>query len=216
VSDAEVIYVFDAYCGWCYGFGPTLRRFSEATRDRAPVRVVSGGLFTGTRRQAIGRYGFMADANARITELTGVQFGGGYERARAEGTLVLDSEAAAAGYAALRAQDPGRGVELADAVQRAFFVDGSSLSDPDTFRTIAVAKGLSPALVPRALNTPAALAAARVDFAMAHRLGVDAFPALLVRRGDRLWRLPGVGTPPQVLTRRLADVLGETDPVAPS
>jgi hypothetical protein len=40
-------------------------------------------------------------------------------------------------FAALRAAAPGRAVELAVTLQRAFYVDGHALSTSDTYREIA-------------------------------------------------------------------------------
>ena len=43
------VYVFDAYCGWSYGFAPTLAEIVRR-HPELDVEVVSGGLFTGPRR----------------------------------------------------------------------------------------------------------------------------------------------------------------------
>src|SRR5689334_21940938 len=114
----EVVYVFDGYCGWCYGFDETLLEFWRANRDRVPFRVISGGLFVGTRKPALRSLGFIREANKRVTEYTGAQFGPAFDALLDDGSLILDSEAAAAGFAALRAQAPERAVELAAAMQR--------------------------------------------------------------------------------------------------
>ena len=134
----KLVYVFDAYCGWSHGFSSTLREVTDR-HPELPVEVVSGGLFTGARRVPIREFGYVAGANAKIHELTGAEFGDGYERLIADGSFVMDSTAAARGVAALRQVAPHRAVELAMAVQRAFYVDGLSLSAADTYRTVAAA-----------------------------------------------------------------------------
>lgn len=48
-NEAYVLYVGDAYCGWCYGFGPRLHEVEAANRGRIAFRVISGGLFVGDR-----------------------------------------------------------------------------------------------------------------------------------------------------------------------
>lgn len=151
----NLVYVFDAYCGWSYGFAPTL---AEVTlrHPGLPVEVVSGGLFTGPRAVPIREFGYVQGANTKIGELTGVEFGAGYERLIADGSFVMDSLDAARGMAALRQAAPDRAVELAIAVQAAFYQDGLSLSDPGTFTRIAAAAGLDPLEVGAALAAPAA------------------------------------------------------------
>lgn len=180
----KLVYAFDAYCGWSYGFAPTL---AEVVR-RHPgldLEVISGGLFTGPRRVPIREFGYVQGANAKISELTGVTFGPGYERLIADGSFVMDSEAAARGVVALRQAAPDRVVELVAALQRAFYVDGRSLSDPATYRSVARAAGLDPDTVATAFVAPGPAAAAKSDFARAAGLGVHSYPTLLAVEDGR-------------------------------
>ncbi|PZF90644.1 DsbA family protein [Micromonospora deserti] len=181
----KLCYVFDAYCGWSHGFSTTLSQVAARHPD-LPVEVVSGGLFTGARRQPIRAFGYVQNANAKISERTGAEFGDGYQRLIADGSFVMDSEAAARGMAALRQAAPDRAVELAVALQRAFFVGGHSLSTSDTYRRVAQAAGLDADAVVAAFQAPAAQAAAKADFRRAAELGVDAYPTLLAIVGDRV------------------------------
>ena len=153
----KLLYVLDAYCGWSHGFSPTIIEIARRNPD-LPVDVVSGGMFTGERRVPIRELGFIGGANARITSLTGAEFGDGYQRLIDDGSFVLDSEAAARGVAALRQAAPERAVELAVAAQRAFFIDGHSLSAPATYRKIAEAAGLDADAVVAAFQAPEAQA----------------------------------------------------------
>ncbi len=180
----KLVYVFDAYCGWSYGFAPTLAEVTRRHPD-LPVEVVSGGLFTGERAVPIREFGYVQGANAKISELTGVGFGTGYGRLIADGSFVMDSLDAARGMAVLRQAAPERAVELAMAVQAAFYQDGLSLSDPDTFTGIAAAAGLDTPEAGAALTAPAARLAAEADFRQAAALGAQAYPTLLAQDGDR-------------------------------
>ena len=80
-------YVFDAYCGWSHGFSGTVLEVA-ARHPGLRVEVVSGGLFTGGRRVPIGSFGYIGGANAKISELTGAEFGEAYERLIADGSFV--------------------------------------------------------------------------------------------------------------------------------
>ncbi|MDP4510683.1 DsbA family protein [Nonomuraea turcica] len=180
----KLVYVFDAYCGWSHGFSRTLREVAAKHPD-LPVEVLSGGLFTGARRVPIREFGYVKGANAKINELTGAEFGEGYERLIADGSFVMDSEAAARGMAALRQNAPERAAELAVALQHAFYVDGQSLSEPATYRQVAEEARLDAGAVIAAFRSPAAQAAAEADFHRTAELGVDAFPTLLAVDGDR-------------------------------
>lgn len=174
----RLVYVFDAYCGWSHGFSGTLREVAARHPD-LPVEVVSGGLFTGPRRAPISGFGFVSGANAKIHEATGAEFGDAYERLIADGSFVMDSEDAARGFAVLRQAAPDRAVELAIALQRAFYVDGLSLSDPGTYRQVAENAGLEAAAIVAAFEAPRSRAAAEADFRRAAELGVTGFPTLV-------------------------------------
>ncbi|PPS70998.1 MULTISPECIES: DsbA family protein [Streptomyces] len=181
----KLIYVFDAYCGWSHGFSRALREVASR-HPELDVDVVSGGLFTGPRRVPIRQFGYVQGANAKIAELTGAEFGEAYDRLIADGSFVMDSEAAARGVAALRQVAPAREVELATALQRAFYVDGRSLSDPATYRKVAEEAGLDADAVIAAFEAPPAQEAAQADFRRAAALGVTGFPTLLAVDGDRV------------------------------
>jgi putative protein-disulfide isomerase len=195
----QLVYVFDAYCGWSHGFSGTLLEIA-ARRPDLPIEVVSGGLFRGSRRVPIAQFGYVQGANARITELTGAEFGDPYQRLIADGSFVMDSEAAARGFAALREAAPDRAVELAVALQRAFYVDGRSLSDEATYRAVARAAGLP------GFPGPAGATAAQADFDRAAALGVTGFPTLLAVEGGAVTVLAiGQATADEV-TNRLSEV----------
>ncbi|MGP4043793.1 DsbA family protein [Streptomyces sp. 2A115] len=179
----KLVYVFDAYCGWSHGFSGTLREITSRHPD-LPVEVISGGLFTGPRRVPIREFGYVQGANTKIAELTGATFGQAYEKLIADGSFVMDSEAAARGVAALRQVAPDRAVELAAVLQHAFYVDGRSLSEVATYRTVAQSAGLDADAVVAAFEAPEAQTAAHADFRRAAQLGVTGFPTLLAVDGD--------------------------------
>ena len=187
----SLTYVFDAYCGWCHGFGPALRELVAARADRVEVEVISGGLFLGGNRAPLGAMPHVAQANRRITDLTGATFGDGYRRLAEDGSFIMDSEAAAVGFAALRSQDPERALVLAGAMQHAFYVDGRSLSDASTYRRIAETNGLDPDAVLARRDSADAAVSAAADFARARDLGVASFPTLLVHTPTGVARLGG-------------------------
>lgn len=189
----RLAYVFDPYCGWSYGFSLTMEAFAERHPD-IEVETVVGGLFLDENRPRLGDLAYVPAANAHLARLTGAPFGEGYQATLEDGSLVLDSGLAGAGFAALRAQAPARAVAVAGAVMRAFFEEGRSLNEAATFRGLAARLGLDPARTPDPLDGHAAAA----DVARAWRLGVRAFPTVLAE-----------GAPPRVLARGYAplDVL---------
>jgi putative protein-disulfide isomerase len=199
----QLVYAFDAYCGWSHGFSPTLLEVISRHPD-LPVEVISGGLFTGSRRVPIREFGYVQAANAQIAELTGAQFGEGYDRLIADGSFVMDSEAAARGVAALRRAAPDRMAELAGTLQRAFYVDGLSLSESSTYRNVAAEAGLDADAVVAAFEAPEADDAAADDFRRCAELGVTGFPTLLAVDGEQVAVLASGHATADEVDRRLA------------
>lgn len=202
-----VVYVMDAYCGWCWGFAPRLAEFAAANRHRIAFSAVSGGLFTGERAAPLAAYPHIPEANARIARLTGAPFGAAYQQQLRQGTLVMDSTDAAAGLAALRAEQPGRAIHWAHRLQEAFYQDGLSLSQPSTIAGIAARDGLDADAVLARLADGSARAQALADFALARRLGATSYPTLLLVDGPAVHPLPATGTALEALNQRLDELL---------
>jgi putative protein-disulfide isomerase len=195
----KLVYVFDAYCGWSHAFSGTLKAVT-ARHPELPVEVISGGLFTGERRVPIREFGFIKGANVQVTALTGATFGEAFNALLDEGTFVMDSEAAGRGLAALRQAAPERAAELAIAMQQAFFHHGSSLSDPETYRTIAKDFDLDADAVVAAFENTSGEA----DFALAARLGVNGYPTLIAVRGSEMFALARGHATVEEVEQRLA------------
>lgn len=175
----SLLYVFDAYCGWCYGFSATIEEVAGDTD--IDVTVLPGSLFTGDRSGPLSAYPHIPEANTRIAEATGVRFGDAYQSVLADGSLRMNSDDAAVGYTALRTVlGAGRDAELAGAMQRAFYLDGLSLSDPQTYRRIAVGLEANPDTVEAAFADPEVRENARQLQQQAQHLGVNSYPTLLV------------------------------------
>jgi len=151
-----VVYVMDAYCGWCWGFSARIVEFEAANRHRVPFAAISGGLFTGQRARPISAYPHIPGANARIARLTGAHFGEAYQRVLEEGRLVMNSSDAGAALAALRDLAPQKTIHWTRQLQEAFYERGQSLSEPATIGGIAAAEGFDAAEVLRGLQDRAA------------------------------------------------------------
>ncbi len=189
-KELALIYVWDAYCGWCYGFSKSLKAFHE-NHPELPLTVLSGGLFVGERKQPIGAYTHIPEANKRISQLTGVEFGDSYQSLLKEGTFILDSEAAAIGFSALRSFAPERSLNLASSMQRAFYYEGKSLSDPATYQEIAIAHNLDPEAVLARFDDVTSTKDAQADFMKVQQLGVHSYPTLLLQKGNEYIGLGG-------------------------
>lgn len=199
----DVTYVFDAYCGWCFGFDPLVVALAEQRRDAFALHVLSGGLFVGELSAPLRSFPHIARANAEIEGRGEVTFGEPCLELVAEGSFVMDSTAAACGFAALRSLRPDDAVPLAAAMQDAFFVRGEDLSNEATYRRIAHDHGLDADEVALRFASPDYARIAQEGFAAARALGADGYPALIARFGARVESLPTYGTSANELVGRI-------------
>ncbi|WP_051974712.1 DsbA family protein [Cupriavidus necator] len=203
----SVVYVTDAYCGWCWGFSQRMGEFEAANRHKVAFSVISGGLFVGERAKSIASYPHIPQANERIAQMTGAAFGEAYQSLLRPGHTVMDSVDAAAGLAVLRAQVPERAVHWAHELQAAFYGRGLTLSDPETIAGIASANGLDEKLALRALADGSGKAQAKVDFELARGLGASSYPTLFFVDGKNVHKLPATGAALSTLNERLDALL---------
>jgi putative protein-disulfide isomerase len=200
----SLIYGFDPLCGWCYGFAPALEALRQARPD-LPIQLVLGGLVTGER---VGPYKLMHDyirgASQRLKTVTGrgpsEQF---FDKVVGPSSpLIGASVPPSAAIAQVRAQAPDQALAFAHLVQAAHFEDGADLNDPAIHAALAKRLGLDIAFdLPDPHALPSALAE---EFQAARKLGVDAFPTLLLRGEKGFMKLPSVYDP-QALIATVAE-----------
>ncbi len=72
-------YCYDAYCGWCYGFSPVLKKIAETFKDSLDIEVLSGGMIIGEQVVPVDKIApYIKSAYKRVEELSGVKFGEDY------------------------------------------------------------------------------------------------------------------------------------------
>lgn len=189
-KEMSLIYVWDAYCGWCYGFSNSLKDLHEA-HPELELTVLSGGLFIGPKKAPISSYPHIPGANMRISQLTGAKFGEQYNELLKEGSFVLDSEAAARGFSALKSFAPEKAYYLAADMQTKFYYEGKSLSDEETYREIARDHNLDEDAVADRFRDSISATEAFNEFEEVQNLGVHSYPTLFLKKGDEYISLGG-------------------------
>ncbi|WP_101773832.1 DsbA family protein [Peptostreptococcus faecalis] len=190
-NTSSLIYVWDPYCGWCYGFSKSIQALHE-NHPELPLTILSGGLFTGDRKKPISTMSYIEESNKRITDITGAKFGEKYQDLIDEGSFIMDSDMAAKGFSTLRFFAPERAYYLASAMSQAFYNEGKSLSDPNTYREIAIANNLNPDDVVSRFESEISTKDANSDFIKTRELGVHSYPTLILKKDDKFIEL-GVG-----------------------
>jgi len=75
----RLVYCYDAYCGWCYGFSVVMKRIAEEYKETIAVEVLSGGMILPEEPIHISATAtYIQKAYPRVEELTGISFGKDY------------------------------------------------------------------------------------------------------------------------------------------
>ncbi|HEY7717252.1 MAG TPA: DsbA family protein, partial [Pedococcus sp.] len=197
-----LLYLFDAYCPWSYGYLPALTGLVDRVGDEADVEVVSIGLHRGTPLAQ------SAPPLLAVQRATGVGFGPRFRRVLSTGAVALDSAAAAATVVALLAAAPGRPADVLRAAHRHHFWSGGTLSEPGDASRVAARLGLDAEAVEVFARSSRAADLASDDLELARSLGARRGPTLLVSHRERLSELEGPGASGETLVDQFRRALG--------
>ena len=214
IEGPTIVYIYDALCGWCYGFSPVMQQLQHTYADRFDFRVISGGMITGERIGPIGEVApYIKWAYKEVEEKCGVKFGEGFLRGvLEEGSTVFTSIPPAIAMAVFESYQPRQTVAFASALQRAIYYDGI---DPNAFSAYgphAAEFGIDADEFVAKMGAPGFLEAAQRDFQTAAQIGVSGFPTLFLYDG-RQWHLLARGYAPYMGIRRRVDKILATTSV---
>lgn len=183
----RLYYVYDALCGWCYGFSPVIQQYAKDYPE-VPITVVSGGMITGERIGPIGEVaGYISQAYKHVEDRCGVVFGQDFlEGTLREGTTVFTSVPPAIALAAFRSLRPDQQLAFAGDLQKAIYFDGVDPSDYRAYAERAIKYGVDPGEFVASCNRPEIRQAAEADFALARRWGVTGFPTVIQEKEGQL------------------------------
>ncbi|CAJ92894.1 DSBA-like thioredoxin domain-containing protein [Cupriavidus necator] len=217
-NQATLHYVYDPYCGWCYGLAPLI----SVAEETEGLKVVAhgGGMLAGERAQMMsGEWReFVRPHEARITALSGQTFGTPYQ----EGTqfnydVKLDSAPpTAAMLAAEWVADAG--VRMLKRLQTAYYVEGRHIAERAELVHIAVELGLDAHAFSTAYDQ--ALREIGMHFrntqALLDALGGQGYPTLAIERDGMLSRihLGRYFGKPERFREALAELMAPPQPVA--
>ena len=142
MTDAVLHYVFDPFCGWCYGAAPLVESLLKI--NGLKVSLHGGGMMAGRARQQVTPQlrDYVLQHDQRIAEMSGQPFGEAYKNGPlGDRSAVFDSEPPTT--AILAAEQLGeRGLDMLKRIQRAHFIDGQKVADLTVLRALAIDLGL--------------------------------------------------------------------------
>ncbi len=192
--DPLLIYCYDAYCGWCYGFSPVISRLARQYADRLRVEVLSGGMIlTQPARPISVMAGYILQAYPVVEQRTGIHFGEDFLwhiRNPGESDWFPSSEKPAIALCVFREFHPHRQVEFAADLQAALHAEGRDLCDDEAYRHLLEKYAIPDTLFYERLHDPSYKQLAYNEFTLVGRLGVRGFPAVLLQVSEsRFYRI---------------------------
>lgn len=189
-STVKVVYVYDALCGWCFGFGPVIQQLEQKYKGTFQIDVISGGMVPKAQAQPIGfMSGYILNTIPRLERTTGVRFGQPYIQLLQEGKMVLYSDPAALALTILKTMAPGKDVAFSHAIQHAMFVEGKDITKEELYIPMAASFGLDTVEFKRRWQDPSYTTAYLKEYAWVKQMRVNGFPQLFLQQGDRWTKL---------------------------
>ncbi len=206
-------YCYDAYCGWCYGFGPVMQKIAE-NHPQLPIDVLSGGMIIAVDPVPIAATAnYIQKAYPEIEELTGIRFGADYLWHINHPELsdwFPDSEKAAIALCIFKEYYPEKQVAFASDLQYALHFEGRDLTDDETYRHLLEKYSIQEEAFYSKLNSEAYQEQAHYEFQLCKQLQVTGYPCVFLQVSDSKFHLLARGyTDYETLSSRLKTALFE-------
>lgn len=212
-----IYYCYDAYCGWCYGFSPTIKKISEEYAGSINFEVLSGGMIPADNPRHIGAMAsYISTAYKTVEEMTGIEFGQDYLWHifnPDESDWYPHSEKAAIALCIFKEIYPDKQVGFAADLQYALHYEGRDLTDNEAYRHLLEKYSISADDFYTKLKSEEYKEKALYEFALCKQLQVTGFPAVLMQVAEQKFYLLSKGfTDYNTLKQRIEAVLKEIQP----
>ena len=209
-----LIYCYDAYCGWCYGFSPVIKKIAEEYKERFTIEVLSGGMIISQNPPPISSIAeYVQSAHKRVEQMTGIKFGEDFLWHifnPDKSDWFLDSEKPAIALSVFKEYYPELQVQFASDLQYALNYEGRDLCDDEAYRHLLEKYKMPTEDFYKKLHSEEYKEKAYHEFEMVKKLRVNGFPAVLLQTEDAKFYLLASGfTEYDTLKARIEKVLAE-------
>ena len=209
-----LIYCYDAYCGWCYGFSSVIKRIADEYKEQLQFDVLSGGMILPQEpRHFAPMAKYIQTAYQRVEELTGIKFGEDFLwhiNHPDQSDWYLNSEKPAIALCIFKEYFPDQQVNFASDLQYALHYEGRDLTDNEAYRLILEKYNLPPEEFYEKLDDEEYKEKAHYEFALCRQLQVTGFPAVLLQTSESKFYLLARGyTDYETLCQRIDNILKE-------
>ncbi|MBC7867504.1 MAG: DsbA family protein [Gloeobacteraceae cyanobacterium ES-bin-316] len=214
MNKPALIYCYDAYCGWCYGFSPVIKKIAAAYKDRLEIDVLSGGMILPDKPVHISATAaYIASAYKNVEALTGVKFGSDYLwhiNNPDDSDWYPNSEKPAIAMCIFKEFYPERAIEFAIDLQQALHAEGRDLTDNEAYLHLLDKYSIQPEIFFEKLASEEYKEMAYYEFSMMKHLQVTGYPCVFIQTGELKFTMLARGfTEYEILKESLERVLEE-------
>ncbi|MEO6405594.1 MAG: DsbA family protein [Ferruginibacter sp.] len=208
-----LIYCYDAYCGWSFGFSPIIKKIAEEYKEMLDLEVLSGGMILPEKPVHIKvSANYILNAYKNVEELTGIKFGEDYLwhiKNPDDSDWHPNSEKPAIAMCIFKEIYPDRVIEFATDLQYALHYEGRDLTDDEAYRHLLEKYSINEEMFYTKLHSEEYKEMAYYEFSLMKQLQVDGYPAVFIQTGELKFHLVARGyTDYDTLKERIEKVLG--------
>jgi len=212
----RIIYCYDAYCGWCYGFSPVIKTIYEKYKNQFEFETISGGMIPVESTQHIGVIAnYILDAYKTVENMTGVKFGEDYLwhiKNPDQSDWHPNSEMPAIAMAIFRDIFPDRTIEFAADLQYSLYEEGRDLTDPEAYRHLLIKYEIEVNQFYDNLKSDEYKDKANYDFTLIKQLNVNGFPTAFLQVDEtKLYMITRGYSDLVSIEKRIIDILAENN-----
>lgn len=209
-----LIYCYDAYCGWCYGFSPIIKGVAEEYADKFHTEVLSGGMILPEHERPISAMAsYIQTAYKTVEEYSGIRFGEDYLWHifnPDKSDWFLNSEKPAIALCVFKEYHPDKQVQFAADLQYGMHYEGRDLTDNEAYRHLLDKYSIPHDEFYQKLGSEEYKEKAYYEFALVKQLQVTGFPTALLQTSETKFYLLARGfTPYDTFKQRIENVLAE-------
>jgi putative protein-disulfide isomerase len=214
MEKSNLIYCYDAFCGWCYGFSPVMKKIAADFKDSFDIEVLSGGMMIGESKMPIEKIGpYIQSAYKRVEDITGIKFGEDFLWHTAnpdKSDWVMNSEKPAIALCIFKEHYPEQQLNFASDLQYALNYEGRDLDDDEAYRHLIEKYNLPETEFYSKLKAEDYKEKAYYEFALCKQLSVDSFPQVLLQLNETRFFLIAKGfTAYEDVKQRLENILAK-------
>ena len=206
----KLIYIYDALCGWCYGFTPVIEELLQQFGNEMEVDVLSGGMFlSANHRPASAMYNYISQAHKQVEAVTGVKFGPAFLEEYLRTDDIMDSEKPSIALTVFKQYQPAKALSFAHDMQLALNYEGKSLNDDDTYRQLLAKYQLPVDEFLDKMKEDANRYDTIQEFKQVEQWGITGFPAAILDDGKEYFLIAKGYTPLEPLLEVIEKIRGK-------